>query len=128
MDSRFSWWLELNFFLSKLVYKYERKIHWKNDDEWFINSGDIRLFYLTKHFIKEKKIPEGLIYSCAFLRRLLKSSNWSFRSNIPKTIYFFRSWDFNFFALFCTSKIRQSIISTLLVIWPFMKFCVASPR
>ena len=28
-------------FLMKLVNKYQRKIHWKIYDEWFMNGGDI---------------------------------------------------------------------------------------
>ena len=50
MFSRFSWLLELNFF------EYQRKIHWNNYDDWFINGWDIKLFnliFLSQTFLIE---------------------------------------------------------------------------
>ena len=68
MFSRFSWLLELNFFLTKLVYnyKYQRKVHWKNYDEWrryltfstFRNKAKktkrVIEVWATKNFTKDK--------------------------------------------------------------------------
>ena len=31
----------LNFISTKLVDRYHRKIYWENQDDWFINGGDI---------------------------------------------------------------------------------------
>ena len=33
--------LEVFLVVTKLLYKYQRNIHWKNYDDWFMNCGDV---------------------------------------------------------------------------------------
>ena len=55
--SRFSWWLDHKN-LTKVVDKYNRKIHRKNKDAVFINGGDISNF---SNFWKKAELENILV-------------------------------------------------------------------
>ena len=59
--------LDQNFFFTKLVAIYHRKIHWKNFDDFFLNEGDIELF--------EEKKTKNKNFNFGNLRMLIKNLN-----------------------------------------------------